>query len=87
MSNIKITSNFDSSADFVLYEGDIKKLLINVPDNFAKLVVTSPPYNIGKTYEKKLQIQDYIDEQKKVIQECVRVCHPEGRICWQLGIT
>ncbi len=85
MNKLNLTSDFDSSADFILYEGDIKELLINVPDNFAKLVVTSPPYNIGKSYEKKLHIQDYLDEQKKIIQECVRVCHPEGSICWQVG--
>jgi len=85
MSKIKLTSTFDTTADFILFEGDIKKLLPQIPDDFVKLVVTSPPYNIGKIYEKRLNINEYLNEQKKIIAECVRVCHPEGSICWQIG--
>jgi adenine-specific DNA-methyltransferase len=49
------------------------------------LVVTSPPYNIGKEYEKKLNLDQYIDQQAHVIKECVRVLHDSGSICWQVG--
>ena len=50
-----------------------------------KLVVTSPPYNIGKSYERRTELDRYIAEQSKVIQECVRLLHPRGSICWQVG--
>ena len=54
-------------------------------DGHIKLVVTSLPYNIGKGYEDKLSLADYLDKQARVIQESVRVLHPQGSICWQVG--
>ncbi len=50
-----------------------------------KLVVTSPPYNIGKHYEAKTSLDDYLAGQELVIRECVRVLHPQGSVCWQVG--
>src|SRR5688572_18958563 len=49
------------------------------------LVVTSPPYNVGKEYESKRTIEDYLEEQKKIIQQIVSVVKPTGSICWQVG--
>ena len=54
-------------------------------DGQVKLVVTSPPYNIGKDYEDRLTLADYLEKQRRVIRECVRVLHPQGSICWQVG--
>jgi adenine-specific DNA-methyltransferase len=48
-------------------------------------VVTSPPYNIGKAYETRLSLDDYISQQREVIVECVRALKPSGSICWQVG--
>ena len=56
-----------------------------LPAESMKLVVTSPPYNIGKTYEKRINLDDYIASQAQVIAECVRLLHPNGSICWQVG--
>lgn len=50
-----------------------------------QLVVTSPPYNIGKEYEKRLDLSDYVSQQARVIGECARVLAPTGSICWQVG--
>lgn len=50
-----------------------------------QLIVTSPPYNIGKEYEKKLKLEAYIEQQAAVIRECVRRLSPNGSICWQVG--
>ena len=50
-----------------------------------KLIVTSPPYNIGKSYEKKTTLEKYVQSQSQVISECVRLLHPEGSLCWQVG--
>ncbi len=85
MSELRIASNFDSSADLILYEGNCIDLLKQIPDDFVKLVVTSPPYNLGKPYEKKLDMEEYLGQQQRVISECVRVLDPQGSICWQVG--
>lgn len=50
-----------------------------------QLIVTSPPYNIGKAYESRSPLDRYIEAQAKVIAECVRLLHPRGSLCWQVG--
>ena len=57
----------------------------DLDDGQIKLVVTSPPYNLGKTKENRMSIDDYLEWQEQVIRECVRVLHPKGSICWQVG--
>ena len=49
------------------------------------LIVTSPPYNIGKVYEKRTTNETYIEQQTLAIAEAVRLLHPRGSICWQVG--
>ena len=49
-----------------------------LPDGQFKLIVTSPPYNIGKDYESKTSLKAWLDGQKQVIAECVRLLHPQG---------
>lgn len=85
MGKVKVTSEFDRTADFVLYEGDCLDLLSHIPDGFVKLVVTSPPYNLGKPYESRLDMDEYLAQQRRVIEECVRVLNDGGSICWQVG--
>ncbi|MFN3961689.1 MAG: DNA-methyltransferase [Fimbriimonadaceae bacterium] len=51
----------------------------------VKLIVTSPPYNIGKSYERRVSLDKYIKAQAQVISECVRLLHPNGSLCWQVG--
>lgn len=50
-----------------------------------QLIVTSPPYNIGKSYERKNPLERYLADQTQVISECVRLLKPSGSICWQVG--
>jgi adenine-specific DNA-methyltransferase len=50
-----------------------------------KLIVTSPPYNLGKKYERRSTLEKYVQQQAQVISECVRLLHPMGSICWQVG--
>jgi adenine-specific DNA-methyltransferase len=85
MQGLKIVPTFDRTADLILFEGDCLELLPQIPDEFAKLVVTSPPYNLGKPYETRLNVNEYLAQQRNVIEQCVRVLHREGSICWQVG--
>ena len=61
------------------------ELLKKVPDESIQLIITSPPYNIGKEYEKKLKLKTYVEQQTRVIKECVRVLSKKGSLCWQVG--
>ncbi len=81
----EIESNFNKKNWITLFEGDCLDLLKQIPNNSVQLVVTSPPYNIGKEYEKKINLADYLNFQEKVIKECFRVLKPQGSICWQVG--
>jgi adenine-specific DNA-methyltransferase len=65
---------------------DNLRFMRDLPRESMKLIVTSPPYNIGKAYErKKMTLSDYVCEQTRVISECVRLLHPNGSLCWQVG--
>ena len=81
----KIFDQFLPSRHIVVYPGDCLDLLHYIPDESMQLIVTSPPYNIGKEYEKKLKLKAYLNQQAEVIRECVRVLSPHGSICWQVG--
>lgn len=83
--NRKIADKFVPSESIIVYSGDCLDLLKSIPDESIQLVVTSPPYNIGKEYEKKLRLDLYLQQQAQVIAECVRTLSPKGSICWQVG--
>lgn len=80
-----ITNKFNPKNNASLFHGDCLKFLKSIPDNSVNLIVTSPPYNIGKEYEKKSKINEYYDWQREVIRECHRILKDDGSICWQVG--
>ncbi len=85
LKDLKIRSSFRKSARAVVFPGDCLDLLQNIPEGSIQLIVTSPPYNIGKEYEKKLDLSAYIASQAPIIRECARVLSPRGSLCWQTG--
>ena len=56
-----------------------------LPAESMALIVTSPPYNLGKEYEKRRSLEAYLSSQEAVIRESVRLLQPRGSICWQVG--
>lgn len=84
-SNHKMAREFSLAESIVVFPGNCLDLLKTIPDKSIQLVVTSPPYNIGKEYEKKLDLDLYLEQQARVITECVRVLSESGSICWQVG--
>jgi adenine-specific DNA-methyltransferase len=84
-SDYRIVDAFDASESVVVYPGDCLELLRSIPDESMQLVVTSPPYNIGKEYEERLDLKVYLEQQAQIIRECVRVLSQKGSICWQVG--
>jgi len=85
MRRVVIASGWSTRADVSLHRGDTLDLLRRMPDAVAQLVVTSPPYNIGKAYERRRSLDEYLAEQAPVIAECARILRPGGSLCWQVG--
>jgi adenine-specific DNA-methyltransferase len=81
----KIADEFDLSESIVVFSGNCLDLLKSIPAESLQLIVTSPPYNIGKEYEKRLHLDLYLRQQARVIAECARALSPQGSICWQVG--
>ena len=71
--------------NYLMFHGDIKDLLKKIPDNDIQLIITSPPYNLGKEYKTRIGLSIYLDSQKKVITDLVRVLSSRGSLCWQVG--
>lgn len=82
---MNISDRYQPEAECVIFNGDCRVLLKDIPDEVIQLVVTSPPYNLGKPYESRLQLDEYIAQQAEIIRECVRVLKSTGSICWQVG--
>lgn len=81
----KIYSEFSEDRHVVLHEGDTHRFLKTLPRDTVKLVISSPPYNLGKQYETRVELQSYLKNQEPVIDELVRVLNKEGSLCWQVG--
>ncbi len=64
---------------------DNLEFMAKFPDQSFQLIVTSPPYNIGKEYERRDSLTCYLETQERVISHCVRLLKPAGSICWQVG--
>lgn len=69
----------------VMFLGDCRKLLKNLPDQSIDLILTSPPYCIGKEYDQFRSVDDFIDSHRLILPEIARVTRRGGSICWQIG--
>lgn len=70
-----------------LFHGDALEKLDLIDDNSIQLVVTSPPYNIGKEYErdKRLTLDEYVNWLRPIIEKLCKKVSQDGHLCWQTG--
>ena len=68
-----------------IHNCDCLDMLKSLPDECVDLVVSSPPYNIGKAYESKRTLATFVEEQRGVLEECSRILKRTGSIFWQVG--
>lgn len=71
--------------DYEIKKGDCLAALRKIEDGKFDLILTSPPYNVGKSYETKTSIEKYLETQEVIIDELVRTLSNRGSICWQVG--
>lgn len=74
-----------SSLQYAVVNGDSMNMLSSLEDDSIQLIITSPPYNIGKSYETKTSIESYLQTQESIIAELIRILSPRGSICWEVG--
>jgi adenine-specific DNA-methyltransferase len=82
---MKISKSWKRTNACTLFLGDCTKLIAQLPEGVAQLVLSSPPYCMGKRYEKHTEASEFSDIHKKLLPEIVRITAPGGSICWQVG--
>ncbi|MBI2967969.1 MAG: site-specific DNA-methyltransferase [Bacteroidetes bacterium] len=85
VGEIDYANDFSPEKEIVLRNGSSLEFLKEIPDEAIKLIITSPPYNVGKEYETKQSIEKYLQEQEPIIDELVRILDSTGSLCWQVG--
>lgn len=69
-----------------VWQGDVEAFLKGLPAKpIFDLIVTSPPYNIGKVYETRKELDKYIHWQERIIDELIPRLKKGGSLCWQVG--
>jgi site-specific DNA-methyltransferase (adenine-specific) len=78
----------DKSADVVRPPADVldrlychtSETMSELPDNSVALMVTSPPYNVGKDYDEDLPLAEFLELLARVFAETHRVLEPGGKV-------
>ena len=68
-----------------LFNGDSIYLSDYIDKNSIDLIVTSPPYNLGKEYEVDVSFDDHLNMINNVLSECEKVLKPNHVICWNIA--
>ncbi|MBU6410971.1 MAG: site-specific DNA-methyltransferase [Verrucomicrobia bacterium] len=82
---IHVAETFSDDERLVLILDDALECAKKLPANFFSLIITSPPYNLGKEYERRSSLRNYLALQKPLIHELKRALKHNGSICWQVG--
>jgi len=80
-----IENHFQPDTDLILYQGDVNDFVATIPDETVSMIITSPPYNLGKEYENRVAIEEYLAAQAQTITQLCRVLKNNGSLCWQVG--
>jgi len=81
----KTAASFDENANAIVLCDDVLSACRDLKEETFQLIVSSPPYNIGKSYEKQVGFEQYLDWQSQVAAELVRLLSPKGSLVWQVG--
>lgn len=75
-----------NDGDIQIYNGDCVDLLGELEPEVVSLVITSPPYCIGKEYENiSDDIHSFCENHREVLPMVIRALRPGGSLCWQVG--
>ena len=80
-----VADEFNVQERLVLLQNDVQMACKSLPSGQFSLIVSSPPYNLGKIYEQQTGLEQYMGWQEAVIIDLVRLLKPGGSLCWQVG--
>ncbi len=83
--NESLFENINPDISHQIINGNCLSVLKEIEDGKFDLIITSPPYNVGKSYETKSSIEKYLESQEEIINELVRTLSDKGNLCWQVG--
>lgn len=69
----------------VIFHGDCMDLLPQMPQQSVDLIVSSPPYCMGKDYEETDDVDVFIESHKVIFPLLVNALKDGGSLCWQVG--
>ena len=82
----KIYKIYKESNGVTLFNGDCLYLMRKLPNESVDLVVTSPPYCMGKAYEDPHDdIETFRQQHISIFDDLYRILKPGGSVCWQVG--
>ena len=81
----KVSDVFSQDERIVMLHSDTQEACQTFPSELFSLIITSPPYNIGKSYEKQISLDQYLVWQESIITDLVDLLKPGGSLCWQVG--
>jgi len=82
---IEVSDFFVPDKRLAMLASDTEKACCELPSNSFSLIITSPPYNIGKAYERQVTLSEYLDWQAQIVDQLIRLLSPKGSLCWQVG--
>ena len=77
-------SGFYNDSEYQIYNEDCSKVLNTIGRKYD-LIITTPPYNVGKSYEIKTSIEEYLGTQEEIIKRLVDSLSDCGSLCWEVG--
>lgn len=73
------------NTDYRIVNGNTFELLETLDDNSIDLLITSPPYNVGKVYEKEIDFHSYLQPYDAFAKIAFTKIAPQGSLCWEVG--
>lgn len=80
-----VSEEFAPDQRLVMLQADAHEACARLPRGLFSLIITSPPYNIGKSYEQQVNLGQYLAWQATIIEQLVPLLAPTGSLCWQVG--
>jgi adenine-specific DNA-methyltransferase len=81
----KVFTTFRDDRSYVVATADCLDFVKSIPNDYVDLVITSPPYFMGKDYDRSTKIEDFTRFHQNLLPEIHRITKNGGSICWQVG--